>query len=203
MNDENSTQKHTYETIDGVEALVNLDPGELFLDLPIQTPRYIRVREGDQIQEGDVRTQPSRMGSQTLSKWRIETIATDTVTGVDVDTGESEEWDREWLVQHLGSGGFSVELTDFDRVSVSETTGLGIYTDGDDQQEAVSPHVIVTAYGNNGQKFLQAYSATETGDWESLRLVKQDQHVTEFDEELREKFDAAVDEALEMERQYH
>lgn len=202
MSDQNQTRKHTFQTIDGVEALVNLDPGELFLDLPANTPRYIRVREGDQIQEGDVRTQPDQMGSQTLSKWRIEEIATDTVTGVNVDTGESEEWDREWLVQHLGSGGFSVELTDFGRVSVSEMTGLR-EPHADDIDEEVSPHVIVTAYGNDGQKFTQLYSATEPGEWESLTLVKQDRNVRKFGEELRETFDAAVSEAIELERQYH
>lgn len=202
MDEQTPTQNHTYETIDGVKALINLDPGELFLDLPINTPRYIRVREGEQIQEGDVRTQPSQMGSQTLSKWRIETIAADTVTGVDVDTGESQEWDREWLIQHLGTGGFSVELIDFDRVSVSETTGSGKSQTGDHQDD-VSPHVIVTAYGNNGQKFTQSYSSAESEDRESLQVVKQDQRVQEFDEELREKFDAAVAEALELDQQYH
>lgn len=203
MNERNPTQKHTLETIDGVEALINLDPGELFLDLPAHTPRYIRVREGDQIQEGDVRTQTSQtMRSQTLSKWRINTISIDTVTGVDIDTGESQEWDREGVVQRLGTGGFSVELTDFGRVNVSETTGLSM-SHPDDQQDEVSPHAIVTVYGNNGQKFTQSYSATESGDWESLRLVKQDQHVQEFGEELREKFDAAVARALELERQYY
>lgn len=203
MSDHNPARKHTFETIDGVEALINLDPGEIFLDLPVNTPRYIRVREGDQIQEGDVRTQTSQtMGSQTLSKWRIDTIATDTVTGVDVETGESKEWDRAWLNQHLGTGEFSVELTDFDRVSVSETPRAGV-SHTDDQQTKASPHVIVTAYGNNGQKFTQLYSATEPGDWESLTLVEQDQHVEEFGEELRETFDAAVTRALELEQQYH
>ena len=203
MNDNEATRKHTFQTIDGVEALINLDPGELFLDLPANTPRYIRVREGDRIQEGDVRTQTSQtMNSQTLSKWRIETISTDTVTGVDVDTGASREWDREWLVRHLGTGGFSVELTDFNRVSVTETPGLETAR-GDDRDDEVSPHVVVTAYGNDGRHFTQLYSATEPGDWESLTLVNQDQHVREFGEELRETFDAAVDRAIELEQQYH
>ncbi|MDG5821876.1 hypothetical protein [Natronococcus sp. A-GB7] len=203
MDDHNPTRKHTFHTIDGVEALINLDPGELFLDLPANTPRYIRVQEGDQVQEGDVRTQTSQtMDSQTLSKWRIDSISTDTVTGVDVDTGEAQEWDREWLIQRLGTGGFSVKLTDFDRVSVSETTGLG-GSHADDQDDEVSPHVIVTAYGNNGQKFIQLYSATEPGDWESLQLVDQDQHVKEFSEDVLEKFETAVARAIQLEQQYH
>ncbi|MFP8957010.1 hypothetical protein ACLI4Y_09800 [Natrialbaceae archaeon A-CW3] len=202
MDDHNSTRRHTFQTIDGVEAVIHLDPGELFLDLPANTPRYIRVQEGDQIQEGDVRTQTTQtMDSQTLSKWRVENISTDTVTGVDVDSGESQEWDRDWLIQHLGTGGFSVELTDFNRVSVSENAGLD--RPHPDDEDEVSPHVIVIAYGNNGQRFTQLYSSTESGDWESLTLVKQDQHVLEFSEKLREKFDAAVARAIELEQQYH
>jgi hypothetical protein len=203
MDDHNPTRKHTVHTIDGVEALINLDPGELFLDLPANTPRYIRVQEGDHIQEGDVRTQTSQtMDSQTLSKWRINNISTDAVTGVDADTGEAQEWDREWLIQRLGTGGFSVELTDFDRVSVSETTGLG-RSHADNQDDEVSPHVIVTAYGNDGQKFIQLYSATEPGDWESLQLANQDRHVKEFSEDVLEKFDTAVARAIQLEQQYH
>lgn len=203
MNDPGSTRKHTFSTINGVEALINLDPGELFLDLPANTPRYIRVREGDQIQEGDVHTQTSQtMNSQALSKWRIDTISTDTVTGVDVDTGESQEWNREWLIKHLGTGGFSVELTGFDRVSVSETTGIG-RSHASDQNDEVSPHVIVTVYGNNGQQFIQLYFATEPGNWESLALVEQNQDVHEFSEKLQETFNTAVAKAIEMEQRYH
>ena len=203
MKGDHPTQKHTFQTIDGVEALINLDPGELFLDLPAHTPRYIRVSEGDHIQEGDVRTQTSQtMGSPALAKWRIETISTDSITGIDLDTGDSIEWDRKWLIRQLGSGAFSVHLTSFDRVSISETSGLG-KSHNDELDDEASPHVIVTAYGNNGQKFTQLYSASESGDWKSLRLVRQDKHVHMFDEELREKFDVAISKALEMEQRYH
>jgi hypothetical protein len=203
MNEHTPTRKHVFQTIDGVEALVNLDPGELYLDLPANTPRYIRVREGDQIQEGDVRTQTSQtMDSAALAKWHIETISTDSIRGVNIDTGEAQEWDRQWIIQQLGTGGFSVELTDFDRVSVSETTGLST-SDPEDQDTEVSPHVTVTAFGNNGQKFTQFYSTTEPGDWESVSVVKRDRRVEDFSNTLRERFDVAVAKALEMERRYH
>lgn len=203
MTNQGPTRNHTSQTIDGVEALINLDPGEIFLDLPVRTPRYIRVEEGDQIQEGDVHTQTSQtMDSQTLSRWQIDEITADTVTGIDVDTGESKAWDREWLVEQLGTGGFSATLTDFDRVSVSETTGFGRSHPGD-PDDIANPHVIVTVYGNNGQQFTQLYSATEPGDWGAITLVRQDHHVEEFSEELREKFDAAVSRAVELEQQYH
>lgn len=142
------------------------------------------------------------MESPTLSKWRIEAISTDTVTGVDVETGDTQEWGREWLIRHLGTGIFSVELTDFDRVSVTEITGVGT-SHTDDRDDDASPHVIVTVFGNNGQQFTRTYAATEPGNWESLTLVREDRHVQEFDEELRREFDAAVTEALEMEQQYH
>lgn len=66
-----------------------------------------------------------------------------------------------------------------------------------------APRVAVTAYGNNGQKFTQLYAATEPGDWELLTLVKPDQHVQALNEEVREKFDAAVTRAVKMEHQYH
>jgi hypothetical protein len=202
MTDRNSARKHTFQTIDGVEAIINLDPGELFLDIPANTPRYIRVQEGDQIQEGDIRTQRRQtMDSQTLSKWQIEEITTDTVRGTDIETGEAQEWDRDWLIQHLGTGGFSAELTDFNRVSVSETTGLDT-SHTDERKDEVSPHVIVTAYGNNGQKFTQLYSATEPGDWRSLTLVKPDKRVQTFSEEVKERFDAAVSNAIELEQRY-
>lgn len=204
MTDHDATRKHTFRTFDGVEALVSLDSGELFLDLPMNTPRYIRVREGERILEGDVRTNPDQMGSGALSQWRIDSITTDTVTGVDLESGESREWEREWLVRHLGSGGFSAELTDFDRVSVSDTTGLTVPpVDTGEQRADAGPHVVVTAYGNDGQKFVQSYAATEAGDWGSLRVVERDGRVQEFDDELREKFDAAVEEAFELEQQYH
>lgn len=202
MKEATPTRRHAHKTIDGVEALVNLDPGELFVDLPINTPRYIRVREGDQIQQGDVRTQPDEMGSQTLSKWRIETITTDTVTGIDSATGESQEWDREWLIQHLGTGGFSVELVEFDRVSVAVTTESSV-SNPDDQQDTVRPQIHVNVYGNNGQKFTQLYTTTELDNWESLSVVRENPHVQKFGEELKKKFDAAIAKAIEAEQQYH
>lgn len=203
MTGRNATRKHTFQMIDGVEAVIGLASDELYLDLPANSPRYICVREGHQIQEGDVRTQTSQtMESPALSRWRIDKITEDTVTGVDIDTGDSKEWDRDWLIQQIGIGEFSVELTDFDRVSVSETSGIGgSYTD--DRNEDGSPNVIVSVFGNNGQQFTQIYSATDPGGWESLTLVKQDRNVPDFDEELRQKFDAAITRALELEQRYH
>lgn len=197
--------KKTMETrtIDGVEALVNADSGEIFIDLPASNPRYIRVQEGDRIQEGDVGTRSTaEMAGPLLTHWVIESITAETVIGRDTETNETQEWDREQLIQRLGTGGLSAELATFDRVSVTEIEEWGgrHSTEG---SEEVKPYVVVVVYGNNGGKFTQLYAATEAGDWDSLEVVQQDTHVEEFSDELRTHFDDAVREALEVEQRYH
>ncbi|WP_147438235.1 hypothetical protein [Haloferax sp. Atlit-109R] len=197
--------KKTIETrtIDGVEALVNVDPEEIFIDLPASNPRYIRVQEGDRIQEGDVGTQSTaEMAGPLLTHWVVESITEETVIGRDTETNETREWDREQLVQRLGIGGLSAELSTFDRVSVTELEEWrGRHTS--EGSEEVKPYVVVIAYGNNGGKFTQLYAATEAGDWDSLEVVQQDSHVQAFSDELRTHFDDAVREALEVEQRYH
>ena len=189
--------------IDGVEALVNLDPGELFIDLPASNPRFIRVQEGDRIQEGDVGTQSTaEMAGPLLTHWVIESITEETVIGRDTETNETRDWDREQLIQRLGAGEFSAELVTFDRVSVTEIEEWrGRHPP--EASEEMKPYVVVVAYGNNGGKFTQLYAATEAGEWDSLEVVQQDAHVEEFSDELRTHFDDAVREALEVERRYH
>jgi hypothetical protein len=189
--------------IDGVEALVNLDPGELFIDLPASNPRFIRVQEGDRIQEGDVGTQSTaEMAGPLLTHWVIESITEETVIGRDTETNETRDWDREQLIQRLGAGEFSAELVTFDRVSVTEIEEWrGRHPP--EASEEMKPYVVVVAYGNNGGKFTQLYAATEAGEWDSLEVVQQDAHVEEFSDELRTHFDDAVREALEVEQRYH
>ncbi|WP_435361806.1 hypothetical protein [Haloarchaeobius sp. DFWS5] len=190
-------------TIDGVEALVSVDPAEIFIDLPVSNPRYIRVQEGDRIQEGDVDTQSTaEMAGPLLTHWVIESITEETVIGRDTKTNETQEWDREQLIQRLGAGEFSTELTTFDRVSVTDLEDWrGRHTS--EGSEEVKPYVVAVVYGNNGGKFTQLYAATEAGDWDSLEVVQQDSHVQAFSDELRTHFDDAVREALEVEKQYH
>jgi hypothetical protein len=197
--------KKTIETrtIDGVEALVNVDPEEIFIDLPASNPRYIRVQEGDRIQEGDVGTQSTaEMAGPLLTHWVIESITEETVIGRDTETNETREWDREQLIQRLGTGGFSAELATFDRVSVTELEEWrGRHSP--EASEEMKPYVVVVAYGNNGGKFTQLYAATDAGGWDSLEVVQQDAHVQAFSDELRRRFDDAVREALEVEKRYH
>jgi hypothetical protein len=201
----NEHTRRTIETrtIDGAEALVNIDPEEIFIDLPASNPRYIRVQEGDRIQEGDVGTQSTaEMAGPLLSHWVIESITEETVIGRDTETNETREWAREQLIQRLGAGEFSAELATFDRVSVTEIEEWrGRHSP--EGSEEVKPYVVVIAYGNNGGKFTQLYAATEAGDWDSLEVVQQDAHVEEFSDELRRHFDDTVREALTVEQRYH
>ncbi|WP_049968753.1 hypothetical protein [Haloferax prahovense] len=196
--------KKTIETrtIDGVEALVNVDSEEIFIDLPASNPRYIRVQKGGRIQEGDVGTQSTaEMAGPLLTHWVVESITEETVIGRDTETNETREWDREQLIQRLGTGGLSAELATFGRVSVTELEEWrGRHTS--EGSEEAKPYVVVTAYGNNGEKFTQLYAATETGNWDSLEVVQQDSHVQALSDELRTRFDDAVHEALEVEQRY-
>ncbi|WP_143423206.1 hypothetical protein [Halegenticoccus soli] len=142
------------------------------------------------------------MSGPRLTKWRIESISTETVTGTNANTGETREWERDWLVQRLGAGEFSAELTTFDRVSVTEIDEWRERHSVEEIDE-VKPYVIAIAYGNNGEKFTSLYAATEAGDWDSLELVQQDESVQNFSGALRERFDEAVHRTLEVEQRYH
>ncbi|XVH32219.1 hypothetical protein ACNS7O_03280 [Haloferacaceae archaeon DSL9] len=202
MNEQNHSRTTVIRTIGGVDALVNTEPGEIFLDLPATSPRYIRVREGDFIQQGDVQTRTTaEMSGPRLTKWRIESISEDTVTGTTLDTGETKEWERASLEVHLGTGEFSAELTTFDRVSVTETEEWDTRYSIEGAEEK-RPYVIVVVYGNNGEKFTQLYAATESGNWDSLQVVQTDRNAEKFDDELLDHFTDVVREAIEIEQRY-
>lgn len=40
------------QEIEGVESTISTGPGELYIDIPATSPRYIHVQEGDCIMEG-------------------------------------------------------------------------------------------------------------------------------------------------------
>jgi hypothetical protein len=188
------------QNIQGVESTVNTEPGEIYIDIPATNPRYIHVREGDYIMEGDIRSRRrEELESPALRKWRIKSISEDTVVGVDAETGEFHDWSREWLVNHLAVGEYSVELRDFGQVSVTATWDCA---DVDEGVDDTTPMVIATIYGNDGEQFTRQYTASRSGDWDSLTLASQDPRVDTFDKELRERFNNAVTTALEIERRY-
>ncbi|WP_224333855.1 hypothetical protein [Haloprofundus halobius] len=185
-------------TIDGVETLVNTESGEIFIDVPAATPQYIRVEEGDTIQEGDTRSRTEReLESPTLRKWTVERIGRGTVVGTDIETGERREWERESLEKQLAIGGLSTNLTSFDRMNV---TG-GAKSPGH-RGETGEESLIVVLYGNDARRFIQTYRVVddESGGGERrVELMEPDERVESFDPDLRKRFDRAVEQALQTE----
>lgn len=183
-------------TIEGVETLVSTELGEIFVDVPGSNSRYIRVEEGDTVQEGDIRSRTAEeLASESLRKWTIETIGPETVIGTDQETGERSEWDRESLDQKLAIGGFSTDLTDFERVKVSGAVDTSTQNGRPSDAESVT----VTVYGNDSRRFTETYrpiDADASGDERRLELTDSDERVERLDPDLRERFDQAVELAL-------
>lgn len=178
-------------TIEGTETLVSTESGEIFVDVPAANERYVRVVEGETVQEGDIRSRSAEeLASESLRKWTIETIGPETVIGTDQETGERREWEREVLDQKLAIGGLSTDLTGFERVKVS---GEANASDRDS--------VTVTVYGNDSRKFTQTYRLIgDAGDEDRrLELTESDDRVETFEDGLRERFDHAVEFALRNE----
>lgn len=64
-----SDRKLVTRTFEGVETLVSTGPGEIFIDVPEAKARYIRVVEGDTVQEGDIRSRTAEeLESASLRK---------------------------------------------------------------------------------------------------------------------------------------
>ena len=186
-----SDRSFVSRTIEGVETLVSTEPGEIFVDVPDANARYVRVEEGDTVQEGDVRSRSAEeLASDSLRKWRIESIGPETVIGTDRETDERREWDREELEQKLAIGTFSTNLNGFERATVGEATDAS-------NGEPVS----VTVYGNDSRKFTQTYRPVDDTDRDErrLELATADDRVETFDDDLREQFDNTVALALRNE----
>ncbi|WP_440766210.1 hypothetical protein [Natronorubrum sp. DTA7] len=178
-------------SIEGTETLVSTESGEIFVDVPAANARYVRVEEGETVQEGDVRSRSAEeVASESLRKWTIETIGPETVIGTDQKTGERREWEREALEQKLAIGGLSTDLTGFERVNVSGETNTS------DRNS-----VTVTVYGNDSRKFTQTYHPiSDSGDEDRrLELTEADNRVKTFEASLRERFDHAIEFALRNE----
>ena len=192
----NTVRNLISRTIEDVEALVNTGPGEIFLDVPAADPRYIRVSEGDTVQEGDIRSRAEEeLEAPSLRKWRIEKIESETVTGVDLDSSEQDEWDREAFERKLATGGYSAKLSDFERVNVIGTSG----TNTDEAAGSDGESVNVVVYGNDGRKFTRTYRRIDGdagGAGTRLELTEPGERTAEFDDELQERFDQAVEHAL-------
>lgn len=181
-------------TIGGTDVLVSTESDEIFLDVPATGQDYIRVVEGGLVRKGDARVRDEReLESPTLREWEIDVITAETVRGTDVDTGDPKEWDREELEQKLADGTLSTDLTDFERVDVSQQ-------EGGESASGVST-VAVTVYGNNGQHFQQFYQpvTTESASDPQLEFSQSDPKIDAFDDDLRDTFTRAVEIALRSE----
>ena len=185
-------------TIDGVETLVSTESGEIFINVPAENPQYIRVEEGDVIQEGDARSRTEEeLESPSLRKWTVEKIKPKTVVGTDQETDEQHEWERESLERQLAIGGLSTNLTDFDRVNV---TGEAKASNQEGRTDTDSLSVIL--YGNDGRKFTQMYRVIDDGtdgDERRVELLESDRRVETFEPDLRKRFEQATERALENE----
>lgn len=182
-------------SIEGVATLVSTQSDEIFIDVPAADPRYIRVEEGDTIQEGDIQSRTEEeLESPSLRKWTIETIGPETVLGTDQETGEQSEWGRESLEQQLATGSLSTTLTGFERVNVIGDPSTA------DLEESQSDDVTITVavYGNDSRKFARTYRLTDDveGDRRHLELEKDDKSVEKFETDLQEQFNHVVEDAL-------
>lgn len=192
-----TVRKLISRTIEGVETLVNTEPAEIFIDVPALDARYIRVREGETVREGDIRSRTeAELESPPLRKWTIEEIGTETVVGTDRTTGETREWDRESLERQLATGGLSTELTDFERVNViggAGTLGDGVGPDSD--------HLIVAAYGDDGRKFTRTYRITADAgdDGRAVELMGPAAGSEPFEPDIQDRFERQIERALRNE----
>lgn len=188
-------------TIQGVRAGVGLDPDEIFVDFPLASPRYFRVRKGGVVQEGDARTRTAaEMEGVRLTKWEVVDITPDTVVGRDVETGEEVRWERDWLENRLARGAFSTELTGFERVAVFQSGSWAEATDDSGASESTTdPTVTVLVYGNDGGKYTRTYRFAERGNETDVQLAEESTELIDLDGERREALEAIVDLALRQE----
>lgn len=179
----------TTRRFEGFDARFGTDPEEVYVELRVGRPAYIRVREGDYVQEGDAfHREWLGVSSPALDTWEVVEITADQVRGEHVDTGEPTEWERSDLEKGLAVGRYSTNLTDFEVVSVYEAGG---WSDEDDE-----PYVSVVAYGDNGLKYGRRYRFVDR-DSGTLELWREDEPRQGFTETQAERLDERVREVLE------
>lgn len=192
------TTTTTTRRIAGHDALFGTDPDELYLELRVGRPSYIRVRVGDYLQEGDAfHRDQLGMDSPTIATWEVVEITPGRVVGRDIRDDEPAEWERAAIEQGLAVGTYSTNLTDFERLSVHEVGRRG-EDDGSDGEYRYTgaPYVAVVAYGDNGLKYGRRYRFADE-EAATLELWTQDDPVEGLDRTVRERLDQRVREALE------
>ncbi len=186
--------------VQGIRAGIGTDSAEIFIDFPLSSPRYYRVRRGDIIQEGDIEAKTgAELESPTLTKWIVTDITSESVIGRDTESGDKRVWERDWFEERLMIGQFSTSLTDFERVSVIETGDASETIAGRralSERPSSGLRVVVTVYGDNGQKFGRTYRFAEGDERSEIRLESQTPALEGLDEELTARLERAVHAAL-------
>lgn len=202
MADQPETTTETTKCFAGIDATFGTDPNEIFLELRAGSPAYIRVREGDYVQEGDAfHREQLGLNSPTLDTWEVVEIGSDVVVGRDIGSGEDVTWGREEVEKGLAIGTYSTNLTDFETVSVYEVGRWRDYdeddpTGGGGYTYTGRPYVSVVAYGDNGLKYGRRYRFVDA-DAGAVELWKEDRPANGFADGVRDRLDDRVREALE------
>lgn len=188
-NDQTGTERtDTIKRFEGFDARFGTDADELYVELQAGRPAYIRVREGDYVQEGDAfHREWLGVSSPALETWEVVEITPEEVRGEHVETGAPTVWDRADLEKGLAVGRYSTNLTDFEMVSVYEA---GAWSSDDE------PYVSVVAYGDNGLKYGRRYRFTAP-ESNTLELWRTDEPRQGFTDTQAERFDRRVRAALE------
>ncbi|MFC7155011.1 hypothetical protein ACFQPA_06025 [Halomarina halobia] len=200
--DEETSTTTTTRRFEGLDARFGSDPEEIYVELRMGSPAYIHVREGDYLQEGDAfHREQIGMESPTLETWEVVDITPEITVGRDIDTGEGVTWPREEVEKGLAIGRYSTNLTDFEWVSVYQVGRWGDYDpegEGSGTRYTGRPYVSVVAYGDNGLKYGRRYRFVDPGSNE-IYLWKADEPRGGFSEEVAERLDRRVREALKAE----
>lgn len=196
MNTDTDSRTTTIRTqdIQGVRAGVGLTPDEIFIDFPLASPRYFRVRVGDVVTEGDIQSRSSsEMDSVGVERWKVVEITPESVIAQNIESKEEVRWDRSWFEDRLARGTLSTNLTGFERITVVETESQ----DADDTHRGRSggesadadQQLTVLVYSNNGKKYIQTYQIVDSGKRDTIQLTDQDETLTTLDEGQRAELD--------------
>lgn len=200
--EEVSTTTTTTKRFEGLDARFGTDPLEIYIELRTGSPRYIRMKEGDLLYEGDAyRREQLGIGTTTLDTWEVTEITPTRVRGRSVETDEEVEWVRGEVENGLATGRYSTNLTDFEWISVYQVGQWDDYQpdeEGSGTRYVGRPYVSVVAYGDNGLKYGRRYRFVEPESNE-LYLWKEDKPRGGFPDEVAERLDQRVRRALETE----
>jgi hypothetical protein len=174
-------------TIQGREALVHSDPDEIRVEWRVGRPIYFGVSVGDRIKDAD-----RDVESPLIDEWEVTEITPTRVVGVDVDTAEEREWDREALERGLAIGNYATNLSAFERVAVHRVGAAPGQSSGFPH----TPYVTVIAYGNNGERYGRRYRFLDEDERRVMRR-DEDPSIGRLSEDHQRQLHGLVERALE------